>query len=175
MMTTHAYRRTKRQRIGNTIMALLAAMLFTAACPAPTPIPCLPEPTEDPSPPSVLMVVHYRSNGIETIRSVTEHDENVMIRVDNANEVRVVYIGSDSEGMKKLQPSVEVTWGSDGLQHKENWTIQATVATCPRGKIQDQITFAEVVTSATIKMTVTATNWLGGQTSTERITIAGPS
>lgn len=121
------------------------------------------------------MVVYYRIDGTETVRSVTEHDKNVMIHVDNANDVRVVYMGSDSEGMKKLQPAVEVTWGTDGLQHKENWTIQATVAACPRGEIQDQIAFEQVVTSATIKMMITATNWLGKQTSTERITIVGPS
>ncbi|MCB0142805.1 MAG: hypothetical protein KDE50_23100 [Caldilineaceae bacterium] len=170
-MTTHAYRRTKRQRIGNTIMALLAAMLFTAACPAPTPIPCLPEPTEDPSPPSVLMVVHYRSNGAETVRSVSEYDKNVMIRVDRASDVRVLYMGSDCEGMRKLQPSLTLYQ----TNHTSNPTIQATVTTCPRGTIQDEITFEQVGIGETIKMMVTATNWLGKQTYTPRITIAGPS
>lgn len=134
---------------------------------------CLPEPSGDPTPPQVRIVVHYTPPGsmTETTYVVTDADTTTILRASRNASVRVTFSAADSSGLRRLAPAVTVQHTVGMGVEREFAPIDAVTSSCPVPSLEARYTAHTSGRPRVLIVSALAENWTGSHSSIEPASI----
>lgn len=134
---------------------------------------CLPVPTADATPPTAGLIVEYRpaDGSARTTVTVSADDPDVTIDARRNEPISVIYSGGDPEGIRLVDLDYDM-WYYTGTSVVRPLLIAIGVSSsCPRNPLLGSHEFEASTSPWTFTFVASATNWLGANTKSAKVTI----
>lgn len=152
-------------------LKLAALSICLAAC---TTDQCLPEPASDTTPPLLRVVVRHTppGGGSEVTREITADDSvSAAVAVDRLQPVRVDFVASDPEGLRRLRPSVAVQRTVGIGVDRQYAPTDPVAASCPLPELRSEYEAHTSGEPRVLIVSALAENWTGLRTTVEPLSI----
>ena len=134
---------------------------------------CLPVPTSDVTPPTAGLIIEYRpaSGGARTSVTVSNTDSDVTIDARRNEVIAVIYSGGDQEGTRRVDLEYDMWYYTGTTKVQPLLAAVNVVAGCPKNPLIGSRNFEASTSPWTFTFVSSATNWLGANTKSAKVTI----
>ncbi len=147
----------------------LATLLLCCA----TGCKCLPVPSSDSSPPSAGLIIEFEdTDGLVRSRTFSADDSDVTISASKDHVIAVLYIGSDTKGIRSIHLDYDMILVGTGTVTRPLVTAIYQTTGCPCSFLTGAHNFGGPGSQAWIyKFTARSENWVGLTTRSATITV----